>query len=233
MKYTQQSIDDVKRASSMANVARLFCQRVKHEHGAHYSAVCPFHKDSNPSLDIDDAKGVYICRACGAGGDALTMLERLRGIGFLDAILELSTVAGVPLVEAAEESPRIVDEWHYLTADGTRAYSVKRWEPGRGRDGKSNGKRKSYSQHLADGHGGKASVQLPYRLPQLVAARSTGAVIVLTEGRRPPTRSPPWAWSRQPGQGNRRRRWRRADDVDGAVRRALSRGPSRPVARQR
>lgn len=182
MKYTQQSIDDVKRASSMASVARLFCQRVKHEHGAHYSAVCPFHKDSNPSLDIDDAKGVYICRACGAGGDALTMLERLRGVGFLAAIVELSTVAGVPLVEAAEEAPRIVAEWHYLTADGVRAYSVKRWEPGRGRDGKSNGKRKSYSQHLADGHGGKAAVQLPYRLPQLVAARSTGAVIVLTEG---------------------------------------------------
>lgn len=182
MKYTQQSIDDVKRASSMASVARLFCQRVKHEHGPHYSAVCPFHKDSNPSLDIDDAKGVYICRACGAGGDALTMLERLRGVGFLEAILELSTIAGIPLQEAAEEAPRIVAEWHYLTADGVRAYSVKRWEPGRGRDGKSNGKRKSYSQHLADGHGGKSSVQLPYRLPQLVAARSTGAVIVLTEG---------------------------------------------------
>jgi putative DNA primase/helicase len=182
VKYTQQSIDDVKRASSMANVARLFCQRVKHESGPHYSAVCPFHKDSNPSLDIDDAKGVYICRACGAGGDALTMLERLRGVGFLDAIVELSTVAGIPLIEVAEEAPRIVAEWHYLTADGARAYSVKRWEPGRGRDGKSNGKRKSYSQHLADGHGGKSAVQLPYRLPQLVAARSTGAVIVLTEG---------------------------------------------------
>ena len=182
MKYTQQSIDDVKRASSMAAVARVFCQRVKHEHGPHYSAVCPFHKDTSPSLDIDDVKGVYICRACGAGGDALTMLERLRGVGFAAALEELSTIAGIPLQEAAEESPRIVAEWHYVDADGARAFSVKRWEPGRGRDGKSNGKRKSYSQHQADGYPGKASVQLPYRLPQLVAARASGAFIVVTEG---------------------------------------------------
>jgi len=182
VKYTQQSIDDVKRASSMAAVARVFCQKVKHEHGPHYSAVCPFHKDTSPSLDIDDGKGVYICRACGAGGDALTMLERLRGVGFVAALEELSTIAGIPLQEVAEETPRIVAEWHYLDADGARAYSVKRWEPGRGRDGKSNGKRKSYSQHQADGYPGKASVQLPYRLPQLVAARSTPAVIVITEG---------------------------------------------------
>lgn len=182
MKYTQQSIDDVKAASSMADVARLFCQRVKHEHGPHHSAVCPFHKDTNPSLDIDDAKGLYICRACGAGGDALTMVERQRGVGFIEAIQELSRMTGVPLVEAIAESPRVVAEWHYVDAEGARAYSVKRWEPGRGRDGKSNGKRKSYSQHLADGHAGKAAVQLPYRLPQLIAARGSGATIVVTEG---------------------------------------------------
>ena len=60
MRYTKQSVDDVKRAASMAAVARVFCARVKHEHGAHYSAVCPFHQDSNPSLDIDEAKGLYI-----------------------------------------------------------------------------------------------------------------------------------------------------------------------------
>ena len=182
MKYTQQSIDDVKAASLMSTVARVFCSKVKHEHGPHWSAVCCFHKDTNPSLDIDDDKGVFLCRACGVGGDALTMIERQRGGTFLEAIQELSTIAGVPLVKAAAEVPRVVAEWVYLDDKGQRAYSVKRWEPGRGRDGKANGKRKSYSQHLADGHGGKSPAQIPYRLPQLVEARGTGAFIVLTEG---------------------------------------------------
>jgi len=182
VKYTQQSIDDVKRASSMATVARIFCSKVKHEHGEHYSAVCCFHKDTHPSLDIDDSKGVFLCRACGVGGDALTMLERQRGCTFIEAIQELSTITGVPLVEAALDPPRIVAEWHYLDDTGARAYSIQRWEPGRGRDGQPNGKRKSYSQRLADGSPGKSAVQIPYRLPQLIDARGSGAFIVVTEG---------------------------------------------------
>jgi putative DNA primase/helicase len=182
VKYTQASIDDVKRATSMAAVARIFCARVKAEGGNHYSAVCPFHQDSNPSLDIDEGKRLWICRACGAGGDALVMIERSRGVGFAEAIMELSTITGVPLKEAGEETPRVVAEWHYLDDKGARAYTVKRWEPGRGRDGKSNGKRKSYSQHLADGMPGKAPNQLPYRLPQLIEARKAGAFVVITEG---------------------------------------------------
>lgn len=182
MKYTQQSIDDVKRASSMSNVARVFCSKVKHETGPHYSAVCCFHKDTHPSLDIDDDKGVFLCRACGVGGDALTMIERQRGFTFTEAIQELSTITGVPLVEAALETPRVVAEWHYLDDTGARAYTIQRWEPGRGRDGKPNGKRKSYSQRLADGGPGKSQAQIPYRLPQLIDARGSGAFIVLTEG---------------------------------------------------
>ncbi len=182
MRFTRQSVDDVKRAASMAAVARVFCARVKHEHGAHYTAVCPFHQDSNPSLDIDEAKGLYICRACGAGGDALVMIEKQRGVGFAEAIMELSTLTGIPLVEVADEAPRVVAEWHYVDDAGRKAYTIKRWEPGRGRDGKSNGKRKSYSQHLADGMPGKAQTQLPYRLPQLIEARKAGAFVVLTEG---------------------------------------------------
>ena len=182
MKWTEQSIIDVKKAASMAAVARIFCNKVKHEHGQHYSAVCCFHQDTHPSLDIDDAKGVFLCRACGVGGDALTMIERQRGGTFTDAIVELSAITGIPLVEAALEQPRIVAEWHYLDANGARSSTVKRWEPGRGKDGKANGKRKSYTQHDASGRPGKVPTQLPYRLPQLIATRTSGAFVVVTEG---------------------------------------------------
>jgi putative DNA primase/helicase len=185
MKWTPESIAAVKRAASMTAVARLFCKGVKPDSkGNHASAVCCFHDDSNPSLDIDEGKGVYLCRACHAGGDAITMIERMRGVSFNDAIVELSTITGVPLEEAekVEVLPRIVAEWTYHDDAGETAYTIKRWEPGRGRDGKSNGKRKSYSQHLADGKPGKALVQLPYHLPQLITARTGGAFVVVTEG---------------------------------------------------
>ena len=185
MKWTPESIAAVKRAASMTAVARLFCKGVKADSkGKHATAVCCFHDDHSPSLDIDEGKGVYLCRSCHAGGDALTMIERMRGVGFTDAIVALSEMTGVPLEEAehVEVVPAVVAEWSYLTADGATAYTIKRWEPGRGRDGKANGKRKSYSQHLADGKPGKAPVQLPYALPTLVQARTAGAFVVVVEG---------------------------------------------------
>ena len=30
--------------------------------------ICPFHDDTNPSLDVNKEKGVYVCRACGKAG---------------------------------------------------------------------------------------------------------------------------------------------------------------------
>ena len=30
--------------------------------------LCPFHDDTNPSCDVNKAKGVYVCRACGKSG---------------------------------------------------------------------------------------------------------------------------------------------------------------------
>lgn len=167
----------------MTAVARLFCKGVK-EYSGRALAVCCFHDDHSPSLNIDESKGVYICHSCRAGGDALTMIERMRGVGFGEAIQELSTMTGVPLVEVAktDDPPRVVAEWTYHLADGATAYSIKRWEPGRAPDGSSNGKRKSYSQHLADGKAGKAPVQVPYRLPDLIRARTGNAVVVVTEG---------------------------------------------------
>ena len=33
------------------------------------TALCPFHDDNNPSLQIDSSKGIYKCFSCGAGGD--------------------------------------------------------------------------------------------------------------------------------------------------------------------
>eukprot|EP00984_Skeletonema_dohrnii_P016006 scaffold7016_cov72-Skeletonema_dohrnii-CCMP3373.AAC.1 len=37
-------------------------------------ACCPFHDDNNPSMSIDDNRGLYKCFACGAGGDVFNFI---------------------------------------------------------------------------------------------------------------------------------------------------------------
>jgi hypothetical protein len=54
--------------------------------GAWRSAICPFHKDTCPSLRVSVTSGGYRCFACGAsGGDVLAFQMRRYGQGFVAA----------------------------------------------------------------------------------------------------------------------------------------------------
>lgn len=49
--------------------------------------LCPFHKDTNPSLSIDPVKNEWNCLgACGEGGDVIKWVMRSEGISFNHAI---------------------------------------------------------------------------------------------------------------------------------------------------
>jgi DNA primase len=58
--------------------------------GAWRDAVCPFHKDTNPSLRIKTETGAYRCFVCGArGGDVLAFHMHRHSMGFVAAAKEL------------------------------------------------------------------------------------------------------------------------------------------------
>ena len=53
-------------------------------------SICPFHKDTKPSLRVNVEKGAYRCMACGArGGDVLAFHMHKHGLGFIQAAKEL------------------------------------------------------------------------------------------------------------------------------------------------
>lgn len=50
------------------------------------NAVCPFHKDTHPSLRVRIDSGGFRCMVCGAhGGDVLAFHMRSYGVGFIEA----------------------------------------------------------------------------------------------------------------------------------------------------
>ena len=59
--------------------------------GSGYAQVrCPIHGEENPSLSIHLERGNWKCFACGeAGGDALELYRRARGLTFAQAAREL------------------------------------------------------------------------------------------------------------------------------------------------
>jgi DNA primase len=64
--------------------------------GSAQLALCPFHGDSKPSLNVNDHKGLFMCFACGTGGDALTFIQKFKRIEFVDALKEAAKILNIP-----------------------------------------------------------------------------------------------------------------------------------------
>lgn len=59
--------------------------------GKNWSARCPFHKEKSGSFTANDAKSMYYCFGCGAGGDAIKfVMEMNPGMSFRDAVLSIN-----------------------------------------------------------------------------------------------------------------------------------------------
>ena len=54
------------------------------------SAICPFHKDTEPSLRVRVENGAFRCLACGEkGGDIVAFHQKRFGMPFKDACIAL------------------------------------------------------------------------------------------------------------------------------------------------
>ena len=91
--------------------------------GANYAACCPFHNEKSPSFTVSPSKQFYHCFGCGAHGTAIGFLMEYSGLGFLDAIKELSSRAGMQMPE--EESRRSDDGPRITTLTDAMARAAK------------------------------------------------------------------------------------------------------------
>lgn len=56
-----------------------------HRAGNDLRGCCPFHHDRTPSFYIFDSGRRWICFGCGASGDVLDFVQRLHGVGLVEA----------------------------------------------------------------------------------------------------------------------------------------------------
>ena len=68
-----------------------------HRAGSKFKALCPFHDDHNPSLEINPERQSYKCWSCGAGGDIFDFVKDYERVEFPEALRMLAERAGVAL----------------------------------------------------------------------------------------------------------------------------------------
>ena len=65
--------------------------------GTKYKALCPFHSDHNPSLEVNPERQSYKCWSCGAGGDVFDFVMKSEHVDFPEALRMLADRAGIAL----------------------------------------------------------------------------------------------------------------------------------------
>ncbi len=65
--------------------------------GRNYVALCPWHDDSRPSLQVNPERQSFKCWVCDVGGDVFSFLMRIEGIEFREALEMLADRANIPL----------------------------------------------------------------------------------------------------------------------------------------
>jgi DNA primase len=65
--------------------------------GRRFVGLCPFHQEKSPSFSVDASQGLYYCFGCGASGDAISFVQAMDGIDFVEAVERLAARAGIAI----------------------------------------------------------------------------------------------------------------------------------------
>jgi len=139
--------------------------------------LCPFHKDSNPSLSVNLNNGLFNCFGCDAKGSVFDFYMKKNGVDFKTAKLRLAEIAGISIQDDRKPKNKNLGDpeniYNYTDEKGNLLFQVCRFKPKTFRQPRPNRSKKGqWIWNL------KGVEKVPYRLPQIIQAKT----VFLTEG---------------------------------------------------
>ena len=123
----RQAVDEAKQRYNISDVVartRKVVRAGKNEK----RALCAFHNERTPSMQLNDAKGTYHCFGCNESGDIVKYVMKTENIGFLDAMKWLGA-ASLPGVDPAQRAKAAAEDEGERQRAIDRAQSV--WDMSR------------------------------------------------------------------------------------------------------
>jgi DNA primase len=65
--------------------------------GGSLKGLCPFHDEKSPSFNVNPSRAFWHCFGCGEGGDVISFLMKIDGLGFTEVVERLADKYGVTL----------------------------------------------------------------------------------------------------------------------------------------
>ncbi len=89
--YDRDLIESVLKHADIVNVISSYLNVIKK--GKNAIAICPFHDDKNPSLNISSEKQIYKCFSCGEGGNAISFVKNYEHVPFDEAVRKVAELS--------------------------------------------------------------------------------------------------------------------------------------------
>jgi hypothetical protein len=158
---------------------RKYLPKIENIGGEEWRAVCPFHDDTDPSLNINMNTGQYFCHGCGKKGDIFHFYGKINGLAtgpdFGKILHGIASDFGIS--KPNQPKSKITATYNYHDINGKPIFQVVRLEPGK------NGKKKDFRQRRPGANGQwvwnlKGVDTVLYRLPEIASAGE----VLLVEG---------------------------------------------------
>lgn len=86
-------VDTILSQADIVSVISAYLPVIKK--GRNYVCVCPFHDDHHPSMSISKERQLFKCFSCGAGGNAITFVQRFEKISYPEAVKKVAELSGI------------------------------------------------------------------------------------------------------------------------------------------
>lgn len=86
-------VDNIQQSNDIVDVIGSYIKL--HRAGKSFKAICPFHNDTHPSMQISPQKQIFKCFACGKGGNVITFVKDYEKISFFEALKLLGNRVGI------------------------------------------------------------------------------------------------------------------------------------------
>lgn len=100
----QEYIQEVVRRNDITDVVQQYVQLRRR--GRTCTGLCPFHTEKTPSFVVYPETQSFYCFGCGAGGDVITFVKKISNLGYVEAVKQLASRAGMPLPEEEDQGTR-------------------------------------------------------------------------------------------------------------------------------
>ena len=95
MRYSDEILEEVRDSNDIVEVISQYIHLKRS--GRNYFGLCPFHNEKSPSFSVSPDKQIFHCFGCGVGGNVISFISKIEGIGFKEAIEVLAEKANIVL----------------------------------------------------------------------------------------------------------------------------------------